>query len=94
MIANFLAKNDLDLVCRAHQVVENGFEFFGEVQRCPPPAPTRRRPPPLLDPSKLCLTASSAAHVWIARNRSRGRAVAAGAEHGDGVLRSRLLWRV
>jgi serine/threonine-protein phosphatase PP1 catalytic subunit len=26
---NFLRKNDLDLVCRAHQVVEDGYEFFG-----------------------------------------------------------------
>lgn len=24
----FLRKNDLDLVCRAHQVVEDGYEFF------------------------------------------------------------------
>ena len=29
MIKNFLDKNDLDLVCRAHQVVEEGYEFFG-----------------------------------------------------------------
>ena len=27
---NFLKKNDLDLVCRAHQVVEDGYEFFGD----------------------------------------------------------------
>lgn len=24
----FLRKNDLDLICRAHQVVEDGYEFF------------------------------------------------------------------
>ena len=26
----FLKKNDLDLVCRAHQVVEDGYEFFNK----------------------------------------------------------------
>jgi len=26
----FMKKNDLDLVCRAHQVVEKGYEFFNE----------------------------------------------------------------
>ena len=29
-LSNFLKKNDLDLVCRAHQVVEDGYEFFGD----------------------------------------------------------------
>ena len=29
MIKNFLDKNILDLICRAHQVVEEGYEFFG-----------------------------------------------------------------
>lgn len=28
IISQFLMKNDLDLVCRAHQVVEDGYEFF------------------------------------------------------------------
>ncbi|KAL0452810.1 UNVERIFIED_CONTAM: Serine/threonine-protein phosphatase PP1 [Sesamum latifolium] len=28
----FLAKHDLDLVCRAHQVVEDGYEFFADRQ--------------------------------------------------------------
>ena len=32
MIRRFLAKNDFDLICRAHQVVEEGYEFFGEKQ--------------------------------------------------------------
>ena len=30
VLESFLDKNDLDLVCRAHQVVEEGYEFFGE----------------------------------------------------------------
>lgn len=30
VIANFLKKNDMDLVCRAHQVVEEGYEFFAK----------------------------------------------------------------
>ena len=29
-ISSFLKKHDLDLICRAHQVVEDGYEFFGE----------------------------------------------------------------
>lgn len=29
-LAEFLDKNNLDLVCRGHQVVEDGYEFFGE----------------------------------------------------------------
>ncbi|RRT74501.1 hypothetical protein B296_00004604 [Ensete ventricosum] len=29
-LAEFLEKHDLDLVCRGHQVVEDGYEFFGE----------------------------------------------------------------
>ena len=32
VIANFLKKNDMDLVCRAHQVVEEGYEFFAKRQ--------------------------------------------------------------
>ncbi|XP_062084843.1 serine/threonine-protein phosphatase PP1 [Humulus lupulus] len=27
-VADFLEKNDLDLICRGHQVVEDGYEFF------------------------------------------------------------------
>ncbi|KAJ6040489.1 hypothetical protein N7444_009394 [Penicillium canescens] len=30
VVANFLKRHDLDLVCRAHMVVEGGYEFFGE----------------------------------------------------------------
>lgn len=30
VLESFLDKCDLDLVCRAHQVVEDGYEFFGE----------------------------------------------------------------
>ncbi|KAJ6345204.1 hypothetical protein OIU78_007971 [Salix suchowensis] len=31
-VAEFLMKSDMDLVCRAHQVVEDGYEFFAERQ--------------------------------------------------------------
>ena len=31
-MAAFLRKHDLDLVCRAHQVVEDGYEFFARRQ--------------------------------------------------------------
>ncbi|KAJ6816735.1 serine/threonine-protein phosphatase PP1-like isoform X2 [Iris pallida] len=29
-LIEFLEKNDLDLICRAHQVVEDGYEFFAQ----------------------------------------------------------------
>ena len=32
VIFSFLRKNELDLVCRAHQVVEDGYEFFAKKQ--------------------------------------------------------------
>eukprot|EP00331_Platyophrya_macrostoma_P029472 CAMPEP_0176445628 /NCGR_PEP_ID=MMETSP0127-20121128/23826_1 /TAXON_ID=938130 /ORGANISM="Platyophrya macrostoma, Strain WH" /LENGTH=297 /DNA_ID=CAMNT_0017831473 /DNA_START=32 /DNA_END=925 /DNA_ORIENTATION=- len=32
VLSSFLQKQDLDLVCRAHQVVEDGYEFFGSKQ--------------------------------------------------------------
>ena len=32
VVANFLDTHDLDLVCRAHQVVEDGYEFFAKRQ--------------------------------------------------------------
>ena len=28
IVKTFLSKNNLDLICRAHQVVEDGYEFF------------------------------------------------------------------
>jgi len=31
-VSDFLSKHDLDLVCRAHQVVEDGYEFFAKRQ--------------------------------------------------------------
>ncbi|XP_028780679.1 serine/threonine-protein phosphatase PP1 isozyme 3 isoform X2 [Neltuma alba] len=31
-VTEFLRKNDLDLICRAHQVVEDGYEFFANRQ--------------------------------------------------------------
>jgi len=32
VVTSFLQKQDLDLVCRAHQVVEDGYEFFAKRQ--------------------------------------------------------------
>lgn len=32
VLSTFLQKQDLDLICRAHQVVEDGYEFFGNKQ--------------------------------------------------------------
>ncbi|KAL6909331.1 hypothetical protein ACP4OV_001612 [Aristida adscensionis] len=32
VLADFLRRNDLDLLCRAHQVVEDGYEFFADRQ--------------------------------------------------------------
>jgi len=32
VVQNFLQKHDMDLVCRAHQVVEDGYEFFAKRQ--------------------------------------------------------------
>lgn len=32
VVTNFLKKHDLDLICRAHQVVEEGYEFFSKRQ--------------------------------------------------------------
>lgn len=30
IVENFCDKHDIDLICRAHQVVEDGYEFFGK----------------------------------------------------------------
>merc|ERR1711963_381620 len=30
VVTSFLQKHDMDLVCRAHQVVEDGYEFFAK----------------------------------------------------------------
>jgi serine/threonine-protein phosphatase PP1 catalytic subunit len=30
VVHSFLKKHDLDLICRAHQVVEEGYEFFAD----------------------------------------------------------------
>lgn len=32
VVAKFLLTHDMDLVCRAHQVVEDGYEFFAKRQ--------------------------------------------------------------
>jgi serine/threonine-protein phosphatase PP1 catalytic subunit len=31
-VSRFLQKHDMDLICRAHQVVEDGYEFFSKRQ--------------------------------------------------------------
>ena len=31
-VSEFLQRHDLDLICRAHQVVEDGYEFFAKRQ--------------------------------------------------------------
>ena len=32
LVTSFLKRQDLDLICRAHQVVEDGYEFFAKRQ--------------------------------------------------------------
>lgn len=32
VVSRFLSKHDMDLICRAHQVVEDGYEFFSKRQ--------------------------------------------------------------
>jgi serine/threonine-protein phosphatase PP1 catalytic subunit len=32
VVTRFLQKHDMDLICRAHQVVEDGYEFFSKRQ--------------------------------------------------------------
>jgi serine/threonine-protein phosphatase PP1 catalytic subunit len=32
IVTSFLKRHDLDLICRAHQVVEDGYEFFAKRQ--------------------------------------------------------------
>ncbi len=32
VVEDFLEENELDLICRAHQVVEEGYEFFAKQQ--------------------------------------------------------------
>jgi len=32
VVTTFLKRQDLDLICRAHQVVEDGYEFFAQRQ--------------------------------------------------------------
>ena len=34
VVRQFLRRHDLDLVVRAHQVVEDGYEFFAGLERC------------------------------------------------------------
>lgn len=51
VITDFLAAHDFDLVCRAHMVVEDGYEFFNDrvlvtVFSAPNVSTNRRAPPP------------------------------------------------
>ena len=32
VLSKFISRNDIDLICRAHQVVEDGYEFFSKKQ--------------------------------------------------------------
>jgi serine/threonine-protein phosphatase PP1 catalytic subunit len=32
VVSRFLQKHDMQLICRAHQVVEDGYEFFSKRQ--------------------------------------------------------------
>ena len=32
VVSKFLHRHDMDLICRAHQVVEDGYEFFAKRQ--------------------------------------------------------------
>ena len=32
VLTKFITRNDIDLICGAHQVVEDGYEFFGKKQ--------------------------------------------------------------
>jgi serine/threonine-protein phosphatase PP1 catalytic subunit len=32
VVSRFIEKHDLDLICRGHQVVEDGYEFFSKRQ--------------------------------------------------------------
>lgn len=32
VVTKFLARHEFDLICRAHQVVEDGYEFFAKRQ--------------------------------------------------------------
>ena len=55
VVAAFLKRHDLDLICRAHQVVEDGYEFFAKRQlvtlfsapNCASQLAPARPPPPL-----------------------------------------------
>ena len=49
VVTKFLNRHDLDLVCRAHQVVEDGYEFFADRQLV-----TVRLPLPSLLPPAAC----------------------------------------
>ena len=63
VIREFLERHDLDLVCRAHQVVEDGYEFFAKRQVRP------SHPQPLVTQSARALAPASLQPCFFSPSR-------------------------